>query len=183
MESPLSRKTFAFMSSSISPATVTQSQEPAVRVSEAEADSKLFLVPLRTHLVILILCAIVVGLAMSMSIEGGQKVALPGMGSNLPELCHLKRVFNVPCPGCGLTRSFISMGHFNLLAAASYNVMGIPLFLLTLLQIAYRAYWLMRPDERLMSLRAFRFESAFMVGICVLLIAQSLVRLVIGQLW
>lgn len=164
-------------------ATVTQSQEPTVTVSEAEAPSKPFLVPRRTHLVILIGCAIVVGLAMSMSIEGGERVALPGMGSNLPELCHLKRVFKIPCPGCGLTRSFISMGHFNLLAAASYNVIGIPLFLLTLLQIPYRAYWLMRPDERLMTLRAFRFEGAFMVGICVLLIAQWLVRLAVGQLF
>lgn len=159
------------------------------RLSTADAEpaspaaTQPFLVPRRTHLVILILCATVVGLAMSMSIEGGEKVALPGMASPLPELCHLKRVFHVPCPGCGLTRSFISMGHFNLLAAASYNVMGIPLFLLTLLQIPYRAYWLMRPNERLMTLRGFRFEGAFMVGMCVLLVAQWLVRLALGQLW
>jgi hypothetical protein len=139
-------------------------------------------VPKKTHLIILVLCAIVVGLAMSMSIEGGEKVALPGMQSPMPELCHLKRVFHVPCPGCGLTRSFIAMGHFNLLAAAGYNVVGIPLFILTLLQVPYRAYWLTRPERRKMTLRGFRLEGALMIGVSVLLIAQWLVRLVIGQL-
>lgn len=140
-------------------------------------------VPKKTHLILLVLCAIVVGLAMSMSIEGGEKVALPGMQSPMPELCHLKRVFHIPCPGCGLTRSFISMGHFNLFAAASYNVVGIPLFILTLLQIPYRAYWLAQPERKKMTLRGFRLEGAFMIGISVLLLAQWLVRLAIGQLF
>lgn len=164
--------------------TTESSPSAAVESSSAPStESAPFLISRRTHFVILILCAIVVGLAMSMSIEGSEKVALPGMQSTLPELCHLKRVFHVPCPGCGLTRSFISMGHFNLLAAASYNVMGIPLFLLTLLQIPYRAYWLLRPDRRLMTLRGFHLEGGFMVGICVLLVAQWLVKMALGQLW
>jgi hypothetical protein len=141
-----------------------------------------FTISRRTHCFVLMVCATVVGLAMTMSIEGSEKVALPGMVSPLPELCHLKRVFHLPCPGCGLTRSFISMGHFNLMAAAAYNIVGIPLFLFTLMQIPYRAYWLWRPDQKQMTLRGLRLEGGFMVGICVLLVAQWLVKMALGQL-
>lgn len=136
----------------------------------------------RTHLVILIGSLIVVALAMSMSIQGQEKVALPGMGSSLPELCHMKRVFRVPCPGCGLTRSFISMGHFDLFAAASYNVVGIPLFMLTLVQIPYRAYWLLKRDPRRMPFSALRLEGGLMILFSVLLVVQWVIRMVAERL-
>jgi hypothetical protein len=141
------------------------------------------LISRRTHFIILVGCAIVVGLAMSMSIQGSEKVSLPGMGGPLPELCHLKRVFQLPCPGCGLTRSFIAMGHFDLYAAASYNAVGIPLFLITLFQIPYRGYWLLRKDRKPMSLSGFRIEGALMILLSAMLVAQWGLRLAMDRFW
>jgi Protein of unknown function (DUF2752) len=157
-------------------------REPATpdgaRMEAAPIEHPPFTISKRTHLMILIGCAIVVGLAMSMSIgDGRDKVSLPGMTSPMPEMCHLKRTFHIPCPGCGLTRSFISMGHFDIPAAASFNVVGIPLFLLTLAQIPYRAYWLLRRDRKAMSFVSLRVEGALMIGMSMLLVVQWLVRM------
>ncbi len=43
--------------------------------------------------------------------------------------CLLKKVFNISCPGCGLTRSFIAIFHLKFLEAFNYNILGIPLFI------------------------------------------------------
>lgn len=147
---------------------------------EVDLAPSTFAVSKRTHLLILLGCLLVVTLSMTMSIQGREKVALPGMGSPLPELCHLKRLLHVPCPGCGLTRSFIAMGHFDLFAAAAYNIAGIPLFLITFFQLPYRAYWLYRPDKKEMTLGQMKIEGGVMIGLSVLLIAQWLIRMAIG---
>jgi hypothetical protein len=160
--------------------SVPQLSDPAA--TEVALAPSTFAVSKRTHLLILLGCLTVVGLSMTMSIQDREKVALPGMGSSLPELCHLKRIFHVPCPGCGLTRSFISMGHFDLFAAASYNVVGIPLFLVTLMQIPYRTYWVFRRDNKQMTLAGLKTEGYVMIGLSVLLIAQWLIRMAIERL-
>lgn len=163
-----------------SPATPAyDADSPQLSSSELTSDEPAPLtISKRTHFFILLGCAIVVGLSMSMSIgDGRERVSLPGMTSPMPELCHLKRTFHIPCPGCGLTRSFISMGHFDILAAASFNVVGIPLFLLTLAQIPYRAFWLFRRDRKALPLVSLRLEGALMVGLSILLVVQWLVRM------
>jgi len=48
-------------------------------------------------------------------------------GWQMPEVCTLRKVFGLPCPGCGLTRSFVYMGHLDVLAAFRMNWLG-PLF-------------------------------------------------------
>ena len=35
--------------------------------------------------------------------------------------CPIKAVFGVPCPGCGITRAFANIMHFNFQKAISYN--------------------------------------------------------------
>jgi hypothetical protein len=147
----------------------------------ADDSSSLTISP-RTHALILIGCVAVVALSMTMSIQGGEKVSLPGANSPLPELCHLKRVLHIPCPGCGLTRSFISMGHFDLFAAAHYNVAGVPLFLMTLLEIPYRAFWLLRRDGRRMPLGRLKWEGGLLIGLSVLLVVQWAIRMALGGL-
>ncbi len=44
-------------------------------------------------------------------------------------LCIIKNLFGISCPGCGLTRGFISILKFNFKAATQYNVLSIPLFI------------------------------------------------------
>lgn len=93
----------------------------------------------------------VLALTMTMSVQGSSQVALPGMSTPLPELCNARRFFGVECPGCGLTRSFISMGHGNVQAAWSFNPSGPLWFVAMLAQLPYRAaqLWYLRRGKKL----------------------------------
>ena len=44
--------------------------------------------------------------------------------------CVFRRAFHIPCPGCGLTRSFAALWHGDLSASFHYHPLGLPLFLL-----------------------------------------------------
>jgi len=39
----------------------------------------------------------------------------------LPELCLFKRIFDLSCPGCGMTRAMLCLSHFDLAGAWSFN--------------------------------------------------------------
>ncbi|MGN0992472.1 MAG: DUF2752 domain-containing protein [Bacilli bacterium] len=43
--------------------------------------------------------------------------------------CLFKTIFNIPCPGCGLTRGFRALFKGNLIEAFNYNILTIPIFL------------------------------------------------------
>ena len=52
---------------------------------------------------------------------------------NISIPCFFKLFFSLPCPGCGMTRAFLEIFHFNFVSAFSYNILAIPLFLYLLL--------------------------------------------------
>ncbi|MFT6159051.1 MAG: hypothetical protein ACJAZO_000049 [Myxococcota bacterium] len=85
------------------------------------------------------LCSTIVLLAVVMSPSTGFLHLGP---LEIPELCTWRRWFGVECPGCGLTRSFVFMGHGSIAAAWDMNKIGPPLFLLVASQIPYR-FWKM----------------------------------------
>ena len=43
-----------------------------------------------------------------------------------PVLCLFRRVTGLPCPSCGLTRSWQAAGHGRLLDATRYHPLGLP---------------------------------------------------------
>ena len=54
---------------------------------------------------------------------------------NINYQCPFKLLFHLSCPGCGLTRAFKEILHLNLLNSLSYNLLGIPLFIIFILSI------------------------------------------------
>lgn len=44
-------------------------------------------------------------------------------------LCPVKNIFNVSCPGCGLTSGFISILKLDFVSAFQHNVLSIPIFI------------------------------------------------------
>ena len=57
-------------------------------------------------------------------------------------LCLLKDLFGIPCPGCGLTRAFLFLGHGDIRSATELNVnslLAFPLVILLWLHAAFNA--------------------------------------------
>ena len=46
------------------------------------------------------------------------------MSTTGPVLCPFRLVTGLPCPGCGLTRSWVAIGHGDLHSAFAYNAFG-----------------------------------------------------------
>ena len=53
--------------------------------------------------------------------------------TNLHIPCIFKKIFHIPCPSCGMTRSFISIINLNFKKAIYYNILSIPLFITLLI--------------------------------------------------
>ncbi|QDU28194.1 hypothetical protein ETAA8_32940 [Anatilimnocola aggregata] len=96
------------------------------------------------HLWLLAGSVLVIVLAATMKVHEVHEVRLPGTWFSLPELCYFRRATGLDCPGCGLTRSFISLAHGQLLAAWHFNPAGVLLFPVVLFQIPYRLAQLLR---------------------------------------
>jgi hypothetical protein len=99
----------------------------------------------QAHLTVALLCAAVVVLAAVLRLDAHGNVALPGLETHpLPPLCLTRLLFHVDCPACGLTRSFVAMGHGDWLGALRHHRLGPVLFLLVLVQVPLRGYALVR---------------------------------------
>ena len=67
--------------------------------------------------------------------------------ASLPNLCFYRKYTGIPCPGCGLTRSFIYLAEGNLSASWSAHRLGWLIAGLFLVQVPYRAVELLRPGK------------------------------------
>ena len=50
------------------------------------------------------------------------------IGMDIP--CLFKLIFNIPCPGCGMTRAFRQILKFNFRKAMYYNILSVPLLII-----------------------------------------------------
>jgi len=91
------------------------------------------------QLLLLSVCVAVLGVAAMLRVapESTDQVVLGGW--TLPELCQSKRLFQMNCPGCGLTRSFIYMAHGEFLAALRIHAVGALMFVGVLILIPFFA--------------------------------------------
>ena len=84
----------------------------------------------------LAICAAVVALACLMT---PSVTELSLFGWEVPILCTFRRLTGWPCPGCGLTRSFVFLAHGRLADAFGINVFGPVAFAWVVAQIPLRA--------------------------------------------
>ena len=81
----------------------------------------------------------VIGATFLLRSEGQESVFFPGAKQAMPELCASKRIFDLPCPGCGLTRSFISISHGQFSRAWNFNPVSFLLYPFIFAQIPWHA--------------------------------------------
>jgi hypothetical protein len=66
----------------------------------------------------------------------------------LPEVCAFKRTLGLPCPGCGLTRSWVSALHGDLRASLVHHALGWLVLLYAAAQALRHGAWLAVPAGR-----------------------------------
>lgn len=126
---------------------------PAVRTARAGEGADPL--PGRRHRVEVLLRALVVAAA-----AGGVAVALlldpVALGSGrlsfggftLPGLCAFYELTGIPCPGCGLTRSWVAAVHGGLGGSFAHHPLGWLVLLYVLAQGFRHAAWLALPARR-----------------------------------
>ena len=115
-------------------------------------------------------------------IQDGEQVLLPLLDVPVPGTCTYKRLVGTDCPGCGLTRCFISLAQGDLRGAWDFNPAGILVFLVVILQIPYRALQLWRAKRGLSEIRLGRVSSVVLWILMAALLIQWLCRTVLPEL-
>lgn len=82
-----------------------------------------------------------------------QPAGVPGTpnlvaGIPIPSTCGFKSATSIPCPGCGLTRSWVEAAHGNPTVSFAYNRIGMALMIYVLLQCLRQLAWLALPARR-----------------------------------
>ncbi|MFW6123645.1 MAG: DUF2752 domain-containing protein [Acidobacteriota bacterium] len=90
------------------------------------------------HLIVLFVCLFIIGGAFILKPPTKETPYLRLGPLPLPEICTFNNITNLPCPGCGLTRSMVALAHGQLKASLAHHRLGIVTFFYLLLQIIYR---------------------------------------------
>lgn len=131
----------------------------------------------RRHWLFLGVATFVAAMALALEVRPDERVhfrALPNWP--LPHVCFSRAALGVPCPGCGLTRSFIYLAHGQWQQAWLEHRLGWLVAALAAFQFPYRI-WAIRRGGRV----AFspRFATTLAVVLMVLLTANWGLQLVL----
>ncbi len=118
----------------------------------------------------------VFSMSLVMKTEGQSQVYLPGMQAPMPELCSSRMLFGVDCPGCGMTRAFISISHGQLRRAWHFNPASFFVYLLIVGQVPWQAFQLWRIRRGMLPMQSNWIYLIPAVTI-VLILAQWLIRM------
>ena len=117
-------------------------------------------------------------MSLAMKTEGPSQVFLPGMQTPMPELCSSRMLFGVDCPGCGMTRAFISISHGQLRRAWQFNPASFVVYLLIVGQIPWQAFQLWRIRQGRLTIQSNWVYLVPTVAI-VMILAQWLIRMLL----
>jgi len=68
--------------------------------------------------------------------------------SRLPVLCAFRRITGIPCPGCGLTRSWVALGEGSFHQSLVFHRLGWLVMLYVFTQALRHGLWLLVPGLR-----------------------------------
>ncbi|HUG66435.1 MAG TPA: DUF2752 domain-containing protein [Pirellulaceae bacterium] len=131
------------------------------------------------HWVLLGVSSAVVLLALLLQVRGEEQVVVRGIGIPLPGTCTFKQYVGADCPGCGLTRCFVSMGHGQLERAWHFNPVGVAFFALVASQIPFRTVQLWRLKSGVDEIRLGWWGYSMMAIVLAALLVQWIVRMIL----
>lgn len=125
------------------------------------------------HLVVLLLCAAILVFSLLLHVREGE---LYLFGFKWPHHCPLYEIVGIKCALCGLTRSFCSLAHGNLLAGLRFHNLGPLIFAFACFQIPYRIYWIIIHPKR-MGKKLIKINLSLAVTISILIFVNWLIYL------
>jgi len=105
----------------------------------------------------------------------GDQLMLPG-GASLGGLCWFRRAFQIGCPSCGMTRSFVALAHGDLAAALRFHPAGPLLFAAMVVALVAVVTVFVRRGRPLVERRGFAIASEAVVLACLMIGAFKMVR-------
>lgn len=100
------------------------------------------------HWLVLVLSVLAMILSFVLHLRPDGALAVPGLDRAIPGVCMSQRMLGVSCPGCGLTRSFVTLAHGRVDLAFAFHRMGPIVFLVVALQPPYRLAALRTPGPK-----------------------------------
>lgn len=91
------------------------------------------------RVLVMLMAITAISMSFVMTVEGDQKVYLPFSTEPLPEVCGSRSVFGANCPGCGMSRAFISISHLEIGRALAFNSASLIVYLFVAIQIPWHA--------------------------------------------
>ena len=132
-----------------------------------------------THRGMLMLCCVVLAATPLLKVLPNQCVAVRWSDSLvLPPSCPSREIFNVNCPGCGLTRSFIHLAHGDWESSLRVNRVGWLIMLMAAVQIPYRAHAIWGSGRWVLAPRA---ANRFALTLVAILFGSWVVGLLMGN--
>jgi hypothetical protein len=111
--------------------------------------------PRRHWEMLAISCVVVVCAFLFRVSDDGERVFVSGPWAvPLPPTCFSREALGIPCPGCGLTRSFVHLAHGHWRESWDSHHVGWLLALATVAQIPYRLCAVRCPDRPILPVRA-----------------------------
>ena len=106
-------------------------------------------VSIQYHVNWLVLVSIVLLASLLFRVNDADAMEVPVANWELPAICAMRRFTSFPCPGCGLSRAFVSLVRGDMATAWKYNPASIVWFVAMLLQYPYRLaqIWRLRNDR------------------------------------
>ena len=129
------------------------------------------------HIIWLALPAAAIMLSLILEIRDGREVLVPLLNRPLPELCSFRRFTGLDCAGCGLTRSFIAIGHGQFADAWNYHPAGLLLYAIAAFQVPWQSVQLWRMSGGREEMRVGKFANFIFYVLAVLLLGVWIVRL------
>lgn len=86
--------------------------------------------------------------------------------------CIFKRLFDIRCPGCGLTRSFGCILNLDMVNAIRYNILGIPLFMALIVFSIMFILDIVKNSDRAIKMIMKIFSKYYLVIVLILLITM-----------
>jgi len=96
------------------------------------------------HAAALVVAVGVLLMAATATVHDGRFVVLPWLDFTLPDLCWWRRLLQIECPGCGLTRSLVCAVHGRWKLAVGFHPGGIVVLAGLVGQLPYRSLQLAR---------------------------------------